>query len=278
MRIAIAAILLMMFAATLARAGEITVSAAVSLKEAMTDVAAAYQQETGRRVRLNFGATGHLLAQIRDGAPVDGFVSAAEAHMDQAAAQRLIDPPTRVAIAGSRLVLIVPADAKRAPDGFRALGSASIRRLAIGQPRTVPAGQYAEQALRKLALLESVRGRLVHGGSVRQVLDYVERGEVDAGIVYATDARQSGAKVRVVATAEQAWHEPILYSAATVRGSAKKDDAGAFWSFLTSEAGQKILAAHGFAPSTKAPPSTTTSPATPRAPAASAAPAAAGKS
>ena len=252
----ILAVLAVLSFTALARGGEITVSAAVSLKEALTDLASAYEKQGGGKVHHNFGATGHLLAQIRDGAPVDGFVSAAESHMDQAVKGKLVDADSRTAIAGNTLVLIVPSDAKGAAgvDSFQSLGRAAIKRLAIGQPKTVPAGQYAEQVLKKLGLIESLRDRLVFGGSVRQVLDYVERGEVDAGVVYATDAKESGAKVRIIATADESWHEPILYSVGAVSASEHKTEMDAFIAYLRTDAARAVLTSRGFtvpAPSTQ---------------------------
>jgi molybdate transport system substrate-binding protein len=239
-----------------AHGGEITVSAAVSLKEALSDIAGAYVKQGGGKVHFNFGATGHLLAQIRLGAPVDGFVSAAESHMDQAVTDRLVDASSRTVIAGNALVLIVPTDARAAVgvDSFESLGGAAIKRLAIGQPRTVPAGQYAEQVLMKLGVMGSLRDRIVYGGSVRQVLDYVERGEVDAGIVYASDAKESGEKVRVVARADESSHEPIVYSVAAVRASRNRGDTDAFIAYLKGDAARAVLALRGFtapAPATR---------------------------
>ena len=228
-------------------AAEVTVSAAVSLQEALTEAAHAYRAETGRTVSLNFGATGHLLAQIRDGAPVDGFVSASLGQFEQAARMGLVRRDNAVAIASNQLVLVVPPDSKIDLKDFRSLATARVKRLAIGQPRTVPAGEYAEQALRHARIAESVRDRVVYGSSVRQVLDYVIRGEVDAGIVYATDGRQAGDQVRVVATAPPGSHDAIFYMLAVVTESPHAREVAQFRKFLVGEAAQKIFAAHGFA-------------------------------
>lgn len=259
-----------------AGAGAITVSAAVSLKEALTDAAAAYERQTGRRVKLNFGATGHLLAQIRDGAPVDGFVSAAESHMRQAIRLKVVEASEPVTFARNALVLIVPADAKAPADGFRSLADGGVRRLAIGQPKTVPAGEYATQVLDRLGLSDRLRERLVFGSSVRQVLDYVQRGEVDAGIVYATDAQHAGDRVKRVATAEASWHDPILYSIAPVTRSARRAEVRQFGDYLTGDGGRAILARHGFeVPATPAStfrPASPTSPTSPPSPPAATAP------
>jgi molybdate transport system substrate-binding protein len=245
MRCWFAVVLLLAFAAP-AHAEPLTVSAAVSLKESLTQIADAYQAESGQSVELNLGASGHLLAQIRDGAPVDVFISAADEQMDQAESQKLIDPATRSAIAGNELVLIVPHGSTIGLQSFPDLSGAKVKRLAIGQPKVVPAGLYAMQVLKHLKLETALGDRIVYGSSVRQVLDYVSRGEVSAGIVYATDARQAGDQVDVIATAESSWHEPIRYVAAAVGASKRADAARAFLKYLSSDAAQKIFAARGF--------------------------------
>jgi molybdate transport system substrate-binding protein len=225
-----------------------TLSAAISLKEALTDVARAYEKQTGRRVRLNFGATGQLLAQIRDGAPVDGFASASAAQMKRAVEWKLVEPSAAVTFARNRLVLIVPADGESAVTDFQSLAGPSVKRLSIGQPKTVPAGEYAAQVLERLRLNSALRDRIVYGANVRQVLDYVQRGEVDAGIVYATDAKQAGGRVKVIATVDEAWHDPILYSLAPVMNANRQQEVVAFQSFVTSDAAQAILVTYGFDP------------------------------
>ena len=145
-----------------------------------------------------------------------------------------------------RLVLVTPVDASVKVESFRQLSDTSIKRLAIGEPRIVPAGYYARQILRSLRLEPATAGRIVHAASVRQVLDYVERGEVDAGIVYATDVTEARGRVRLVEVANADWHEPIRYIAATVARSPRADGARGFIQFLASAPGQKILADHGF--------------------------------
>ncbi len=235
--------------AAAADAADVCVSAAVSLKEAMTDVAQRYEHDTAKHVRLNFGATGQLLAQIREGAPIDLFIAASDDQMEQAAKAELIDPATRVIVASNRLVLIVPTSAKDSPQGFNDLASPKLNRLAIGQPKIVPAGQYAMQVLKKLDLDSPLKDRVVFGSSVRQVLDYVERGEVDAGVVYATDAELAGErKVRVVAVAQEKWHDPIHYVAAIVRATKRDAAADQFLRYLREDAAQSLLAKRGFTP------------------------------
>ena len=248
--------LILLLLATCVQAQALTVSAAISLKEAMSDIAAIYNAaadaEGGQKVQMNFGATGHLLAQIRQGAPVDVFVAASDVQMDQAAAMKLIDPATRRMIATNALVLIVPADSKVTLTGFDDLQKPQVKRLAMGEPKTVPAGEYAVQTLEHLKLYDVLKPKVISGSSVRQVLAYVERGEVDAGIVYATDAILSGDKVKIVATAEASWHDPIRYPAALVSATQHRRAAERFIEFVMTDAAQKALRRHGFsAPATQ---------------------------
>jgi molybdate transport system substrate-binding protein len=229
-----------------ASAEAVRVAAAISLKEAMTDVAAAYKAEGKGEVEFTFGSSGQLQAQIEYGAPVDLFISAAHKQVDELVAAKVADGSTKRVVAGNRLVLIVPAGAKSAPARFADLSDPKQRRVAVGEPKSVPAGQYAAQALKSLGLLDSLKGRLVYGANVRQVLDYVERGEVDAGIVYATDAIESGDRVRVAARAEPKAHDPIEYPAVIVSNSRRRKAAGDFLDYLQSEEAREILARKGF--------------------------------
>jgi molybdate transport system substrate-binding protein len=224
----------------------LSVSAAISTKEAMTDIAAEFESETHDRVELTFGSSGALAAQIRNGAPVDALISAANKEVDDLSKAGLVDDATRRIVAGNALVLIVPADSKVALTGFEQLKGPAISRVAIGEPKTVPAGQYAMQVLRALNLESDLSSRLIYGSNVRQVLDYVERGEVSAGIVYATDARQAGPKVKVVATADVSLHEPVVNPAVVIKSSGKKSLAIRFLDYVLSDKGQSVLAAHGF--------------------------------
>jgi len=242
--IAIAAIVFLGTGSALA--DSINVSAAVSTKESITDIAKAYEAQTHDRVNLTFGSSGQLAAQIKNGAPVDLFISAAVKEVDDLSRAGLVDDAKRRVVASNELVLIVPADAQARMSSFEQLKNAGVKRVAVGEPKTVPAGQYAMQVLTKLHLADELSPRLIYGANVRQVLDYVERGEVSAGIVYCTDAIQAGSKVKVVATAKASMHEPIVYLAAIIKNSGKKASAEKFLDYVASDKGWSILAAHGF--------------------------------
>lgn len=230
-------------------AGEpLRVAAAISLKEAITAVAAEYRAQGGGEVTLVFGSSGRLLAQVRAGAEVDVFISAAVEQVQTLEAEGLSAGDSRRDIAGNVPVLIVPEQAAFVPSGFAGLADPRIRRLAIGEPKTVPAGHYASQLLAYLELDEKLQDRMVYAANVRQVLDYVERGAVDAGIVYASDARAAQARVREVCRADPAWHEPIRYPAIVLRRSRAPDRATQFLDFLSGERARSILSEHGFKP------------------------------
>jgi len=244
--------LCMILAAPLAAGETINVAAAISLKEVVSEAAKGYEAETGHRVEFTFGASGQLLAQIRNGAPIDAFISAADKQADDLERLGMVENGTRRVVAGNALVLVAPADAPPGLSDFKGLADARVKKLAIGEPRTVPAGQYAVQVLQKLEQEAKLAGRLVYGSNVRQVLDYVRRGEVSAGIVYATDAKEAGDKVKVVAVADASSHDPIRYPAVVIKGSKKRDAAARFLDYLTSEKAKQLFRDKGFAPGDQA--------------------------
>lgn len=174
---------LLAFSPLVSPAQELALSVAISMKEATEELGRRFQESrSGVRLRYNFGASGALQQQIEAGAPVDLFISAGDAQMGALEWKGLLRPGSRRTFARNALVAVVPADAPRAPGQPADLLRVDIRRIAIGNPKTVPAGQYAEESLRSLALWDAVRSKLVYGENVRQVLEYVARGEVEAGI------------------------------------------------------------------------------------------------
>lgn len=229
-------------------AGPLRVAAAISLREAFESIAADFEKTTGRKIELSFGSSGQLLAQIRNGMPIDVFVSAAHRQIDDLAREGLISRDSRTVVAGNRLVLIVSKTAAPADLSFQRLADSSLERLAIGDPATVPAGEYANQALTTLGLFAPLGPRLIYGSNVRQVLDYVARGEVDAGIVYATDARLEPNRVRVAATADPSWHAPIEYPAVVLKSSRHAADAARFIEYLRGADAAEIFKRLGFTP------------------------------
>jgi len=224
----------------------LTVSAAASLRDALTEIGHDFEhRHPGVQVRFNFGASGALELQIEQGAPVDAFVSAADKQMDDLASRNLILKETRSVIARNSLVLIVPADSKLAIGGFPDLTKPFVNHVAIGDPASVPAGKYAQQVLTRLKIWRAVLNGAVLCKDVRSVLTQVELGNVDAGIVYSTDAAITN-KVRVVAVSPEAWHSPIDYPAAVVAASHDPDAARALVNFLKSDEAKAVLKKYRF--------------------------------
>jgi len=242
-------IVLAALAALSGRAGaeELTISAAISLQKPLESVRPALEKAAGLPVALNFGASGALAAQITRGAPVDLFISADGATMDRLDSQALLLTDSRANLASNSLVLIVPARGPGSITTFADLGTPACQRVAIGDPAVVPAGQYARQTLGFLGLYDGLHAgnKLVTAENVAQVLTYVARGEVDAGIVYATDARNSDA-VRRVAAAPAGSHDPIVYVMAIPKGAPHGAAARAARGALLAPDAQSVLASFGF--------------------------------
>ena len=231
--------------ATSAMAGEVVVSAAASLTNAFKDAAQSYEaQYPGSKVSLNFAASGVLLQQIVKGAPVDVFASADQETMDTAQKQGLVLPAERHDFVSNSLVLIVPSDSKLAIKNLHDLTQKNVTRVAIANPASVPVGRYAEGALKKANLWDGVQAKAIGTQNVRQSLDYVARGEVDAGFVYGTDAAIMKDKVKVVF--EVPLEAPVLYPIATIKGSANTLEAKRFVGYLQTAPAQAILAKYGF--------------------------------
>ncbi len=227
--------------------GELTVSAAISLKNAFGEAGRLYEaNHEGTRVLFNFGSSGNLARQIVAGAPVDVFASASQQDMDTTGKGGFIVPGSRKDFAGNSIVLIVPANSPLPVASFGDLMSGKVQRIAVGNFKTVPAGRYAEEVLNYFQLLPLIKEKLIFGENVRQVLDYVSRGEVDAGIVYSTDARIRAKEVRVVTGAPKAGHRAIVYPIAVVMGTKNETLARDFISFILSPEGKKVLARYGF--------------------------------
>ncbi|MET3130260.1 molybdate transport system substrate-binding protein [Oxalobacteraceae bacterium GrIS 1.11] len=236
-----AALLLTMAAA--APAAELLVSAASSLSNAFKDVAKIYEeQHPGVKVSLNVAASGMLLQQIVNGAPVDVFASADEETMD--AAQKLQAPGTRRDFVRNSLVLVLPADSRFHVKRLADLSQAGISRIALSNPASVPAGRYARHALEAAKLWSALQPKAITTQNVRQSLDYVARGEVDAGFVYNTDAALMKDKVRVAF--EVALEAPVSYPIAVMTTGANADEAKRFIDFTLSPPAQAIFGKYGF--------------------------------
>ena len=241
----LAAVALAAVAGTAAQAADLTVSAAASLTNAFRELGTAFEaQNPGTKVRFNFAASDALLAQISKGAPVDVFASADQETMDKADAEKLLAAGTRRDFVRNTLVLVQPADTTLRLVGLGDLRGADVKRIAIGTPTGVPAGRYARSALEKAQLWGVVEAKAVYAQNVRQALDYVARGEVEAGFVYATDAAIQKDKVKVALTVPT--DVAITYPVAAIAQAPNADAARKFVAFVASPEAQATFAKHGF--------------------------------
>lgn len=229
----------------LAGAQQLTVSAAASLTEAFKDIGAKFDAaHPGSVTRFNFAASGVLLQQIRQGAPADVFASADVQTVKQGIDEGLLAQEGRQVFATNAVVLVVPAGQPSAVKSVEDLAGDAVKRIAVGKTATVPVGRYTQQALEKAGLWERLSPKFVPADTVRQVLDYVARGEVEAGFVYGTDAALMAGKVAIVQ--EVGGHEPVAYPVAVVRDSRQQALAQEFIAYLLSPAGQDVLLHYGF--------------------------------
>jgi len=244
-----AALVLLLCLPGAALAQEMTLSVAISMKEAVETLGRQFlHSRAGVTLRYNFGSSGELSKQIEAGAPVDLFISAAQRQMDELQQKGLIDATTRRVFARNVLVVIKPAGSALDISKPADLAAPKVQRIAIGNPKTVPVGQYTEESLKSLGLWDQLQPKLVLAENVRQTLDYVARGEVEAGFVYTTDmAVRSGQVAEAFRPAEETYR-PVTYPAAVVKASRQPALARAFIELLVSLEGQAALARLGFQP------------------------------
>jgi len=222
----------------------ITVSAAASLTDVIGEAARVYGDSTGIDVVTRFGASGVLARAIEEGTSADVFISADAGWVEELGKRGLLDLATARILAWNRLVFVTPAvDSAEAIATPPAL--VNLKAIAIGDPKTVPAGHYAEQALTKLSLWPLLETKLVKATDVRAVLSLVETEQVEGGVVYATDALTSS-KVRVAFTFPEGSHDPVAYPGAVLSGSRHPKPALSFLEFLSSPKGRAIFASFGF--------------------------------
>ncbi|MDR6224429.1 molybdate ABC transporter substrate-binding protein [Desmospora profundinema] len=223
---------------------ELSVFAAASLKDAVTEIQETYKQNQPE-VRLvpHFASSGKLQRQIEQGASADLFLSAGKKEMNALLEKDHIDPDHHIDLLENQLTLIVPKQNGNKWTSMEDLTEAE--RISIGQPDTVPAGSYAKQALEDLGLWEELHSRIVFSGDVRQVLTYVETNNVDAGLVYRTDAQHSN-KVTVAATVDPDSHQPIRYPVGVLKASKHPEEARKLYEWLQGEKARAIFEKYGF--------------------------------
>lgn len=225
----------------------ITVSAASSLTEAFGDIASEFEaSHPNTKVELNLAGSGTLRSQIESGAPVDVFASASERDMDLLSEKGLIQNASRKDFATNTLVMIVPAKStSESPEKLEDLTADNVEKIAIGNPESAPVGKYTKQALEAAGLWEKIQNKMILAENVKQVLTYVEKGEVTAGFVYITDAKNEKENLsRIVYTVP--INESTSYPIAVVKPSENAKEAQEFVDFVTGNEGQEILVKYGF--------------------------------
>ena len=228
-----------------AGAGELIVAAAASLTDVTKDIAKLYKTKAPDvMLTFTYGASGALQQQIEEGAPVDVFISAAKKQMNALEKKGLIHGSGKDLLI-NRIVLIVPAGSSSGIKSFKDTGTDKVKMIAFGNPATTPAGQYGQEILKGLGIVDAVNAKANLGSDVRQVLTWVEMGEVDCGIVFMTDALTTN-KVKVVAIAEDGSHSPAIYPVGIIKASSNKKEAQKFVGFLSSSGAKAIFEKHGF--------------------------------
>jgi len=224
----------------------ITVSAAASLTEAFTELGTVFGDENpGIDVNYNFAGSGTLRMQIEGGAPIDVFASASQSHMNILSNQSLIVEDSREDFASNSIVLITPFDSELDITDAEDLLSDDVKTISIGNPQTAPVRKYTVEALEEASLWEELQPKTLLADDVKQVLVYVERGEVDAGFAYSTDAATAD-EGTIEVKASIPTVTPISYPIAVVESSQHQDEAQTFVDFVTSEEGMAILDSYGF--------------------------------
>lgn len=225
---------------------ELNISAAASLKDALGEIQKNYHGKNPNvKILYNFGASGSLQKQIEQGAPADIFISAAPKQMDELEQKKLINKATRRNLVENRLTVVVPKDSQLNITGFEDLLSGSVQKIALGETAVVPAGQYAEQVFTKLGIGSEIKNKTVYAKDIRTVLTYTETGNVDAGVVYKTDAISSD-KVKIAALAPDSSHQPIVYPIAVLANTKQPKAADDFAMYLFSDESKAVFEKYGF--------------------------------
>ena len=226
-----------------ALAGEISLSVAASLREVTNELTEGYAKtHPGMTFKMNYGGSGALAKQIENGAPADIFISANTEWMEYLRARKLTDNRSIATLAYNELVFV-------GRPGLKVSAMQDIlklNRIAIGSPKSVPAGEYAVEALRRAGIDKQVEKKLIMARDVRECLMYAEGGMVDGAFVYKTDALEMAKKSTIHFTVPQGLYPRVTYPMALTLAGAKKPEAAAFYTYLQSSGARAVLARHGF--------------------------------
>lgn len=224
---------------------EIYVLAAASLTDVLTELANNYKQETSTEIIFSFASSGALQAQIEASAPADIFFSAAQKQMNALEEKGLIDSETRKDLLENKVVLISPKNSNLNIKSFTDITNSNVKKLGLGEPKSVPVGQYSEEILSNLSILDIAKEKAVYGSDVRNVLDWVETAEVYCGIVYATDAKIAK-NINIIAEAPEGTHKKVIYPISIIKSSQNKEEAKKFIEYISTEKSKEIFQNYGF--------------------------------
>lgn len=225
---------------------QILVSAAASMTDVLEEISKAYKNvDSNVELVFTFGSSGALQSQIEEGAPVDLFISAAQKQMTALEEKDLIIKDSKKTLLVNKIVLIVPKDSTLDINSFEDLTKDEIKKIALGEPAGVPVGQYSEEIFTNLGILDEVNAKAVYGSDVRTVLTWVENGEVDCGVVYATDAFSTD-NVKILSEAPEGSHTEVTYPAAIIKSSKNVEKTQAFLDYLSTDEAAQIFVNYGF--------------------------------
>lgn len=224
---------------------EVYVSAAASLTEALTEIQTEYAKDSKDTLVFNFGGSGALVKQVQEGAPCDLFISASKSNMDDLETAGLIDTATRKDLLGNTLTLVASAEKKDVITDETFFTKGEVASIAIGTPDSVPAGKYAQEAFETMGIWEDIQKKLVMAKDVKQVLEYVDTGNVDCGLVYKSDALGMETGV-IVCDMPADSHSAILYPGAVTTEAAQPEEAAAFYAFLSTDYAKTVFEKYGF--------------------------------
>lgn len=230
--------------ASIKESKSITICAAASLREALNEIQPKFEKDKNIKLNFNFGSSGALQKQIEEGAPADVFISAGVKQMDALQSKNLIEKDSRKNLLGNKLVLIVPEEHKDKIKNVSDLVDKDVK-ISIGEPESVPAGQYAKDSLTYLKIWDKLSNKIVYAKDVKQVVAYVEKGEVAAGIVYSSDATTLK-NSSIVETFEEKTHKPIVYPEAIISESKDKASAKLFIDYLNTDISKQTFEKYGF--------------------------------
>ena len=225
---------------------ELTVLAAASLTDVCNELKTIYEnQNPNVTVNISYGGSGALQTQIEEGAPADVFISAAMKQMTALDEKNLMDSESIVKLLENKVVLIVPSKSDISVTSFEDAATDAVKIIGLGEPGSVPVGQYSEEIFGSLNILDAVKAKANYGSDVRTVLSWVETSAVDCGVVYATDAYTSK-DVKIVCEAPEGSCKKVIYPAGIVAASEKKEAAAAWLAFIQNEESMKLFESYGF--------------------------------